>query len=272
MNRDTRVVIHCYEGDREWVRELLPHHARHECPITLLSPEDSRVEIPGVDCRFGGRRQSAGQLSLDRQRKHMRMLLDYPENFFLMNDADSICLSSILPHYLYAEPDVLWSNLVLNPIPEQQKGYAPGFPRLALQPPYFMSRSTIERLLAVADGVAVNPVLPYIDHYMVQLAVKARIVCKGFPDGISAAICTHPGFMELAQADIRFKGRIFIHSVKGARYLQPLIDARQEWLADFRRAGDHTPLANTDTTANMRPVELLTAHWRGDKLEYRRPR
>lgn len=264
----TRVAIHCYEGDASFVRDVLPLHARHACPITVLSPEDSRVEIAGVDCRFGGRRQSAGQLSLDRQREHMRMLLDYPEDTFLMHDADSICLSPVLPPYLNDEPDVLWSNLVLNPIPEQQNGYAPGFPRLAFQPPYFQSRATIQRLLKVADEVKVNPALPYIDHYMVQLAVKAAVVWKGFPDGISYAICTHPGFMELAQSEVRHKGRVFVHSVKNMAYLDPLLVAHRAWADDYRQPGDLRPLTDTNTTAAMRPVPLIHARWEGDKLIY----
>lgn len=264
----TRVSIHCYQGDAAQVNALLPYHQRHGCPITIMSPEDSQVLLPGVDCSVVGKRQSAGQLSLDRQREQMRTLLSYPEDTFLMHDADSVLLSPEIPDYLYREPDVLWSNLVFNPIPEQQKGYAPGVPRLAFQPPYFLSRTTIERLLAVAEGVTANPVLPYIDHYMVQLAVKARVVWKGFPDGISYAICTHPGYMEKAQAEIRHQGRVFIHSVKGPRYWEPLYAAHEAWRRDYRGVGDGRLTDVVDTTAEIRPLELMTATWQGDKLIY----
>lgn len=263
----TRISIHCYQGDAALVRDLLPLHQRHRFPITVMSPEDSPVEIPGVECRFGGRRQSAGQLSLDRQRRHMEMLLDTPDDLFLMHDADSICLSEKLPDYLVRE-DVLWSNLVYNPIPEQRQGYGPGVPRLAFQPPYFMSRSIIRRLLDNAEGVKVNPALPFIDHYMLQLAMKAHTVWKGFPDGISMAICTHPGFMELAQTEVRHKGRVFVHSVKSMAYLQPLLDAHEAWVRDYRLAGDVTPATEIDTTAPMRAVPLVRARWEGDKLIY----
>lgn len=266
--RSTRVSIHCYEGDAEQVRALLPYHARHECPVTIISPVDSRVVIPGEDNRVAGYRQSAGQLSLDRQRAQMEMLLTYPDHHFLMHDADSICLARDIPAYLYAEPHVMWSNLVYNPIPEQQKGYAPGVPRLALQPPYFLSRETIERMLAVAEGVQANPVLPYIDHYMLQLAVKANLVWKGFPDGISMAICTHPGYMEMAQAEVRHKGRVFVHSVKGPQYWDPLFAAHEAWCEDFNR---QTRPGSADTTANIKPLPLMTSQWQGDKLIYSKP-
>lgn len=265
MNPNTRVVVHCYEGDAQQVRDTLPVHLSHGCPVTILSPDDSRVVIehPGVDCKWGGPRAavpsgarvlSIGQGSLDRQRKHMEILLTYPENFFLMNDADSICLSPQLPDYLYAEPDVLWSNLVYDPMPKQQVGYPPDFPRLAFQPPYFLSRRTIEALLAVADQVRVNPVMPYIDHYMVQLAVKARHVWKGFPDGRSTPISMAPGDFEYAQVDVRHNGKIFIHSVKEPRFWQPLVKARQQYLDDYRPQGDHRLAPDVNTTADVRPV------------------
>lgn len=258
MNPDTRVSVHCYEGDKQQVIDMLPAYTHHGCPVTIISPDDSRVELPAVpgllDCAFGGKRQSMGQLSLDRQREHMRMLLGYPEHFFLMNDADSVCLSPELPAYLYAEPDILWSNLVYDPIPAQQRGYAPGFPRLAFQPPYFLSRPTIERLLAVAEGVVANPVMPYIDHYMVQLSVKAGLVWKGFPDGVSTGISIEPGKMELAQVEVRHKGAVFIHSVKDRMFLDPLLRAHAAWREDYRGAGDPRLSANTDTTADVRPV------------------
>jgi hypothetical protein len=265
MNPDTRVSVHCYAGDGPHVREALEMYTHHQCPLTILSPEDSRVEIDGQDCRFGGLRQSAGQLSLDRQRRHMEILLEYPEHFFLMNDADSMCLSPNFPDYLYAEPNVLWSNLVYNPIPEQQVGYSAqyypdGFPRLAFQPPYFMSRSVMARLLAVAEGVKANPVMPFIDHYMVQLAVRANVTFKAFPDGISYAISTHHGEMQRALVETRHKGAIFVHAVKTPTYWKPLVETHRKWRADF-----NAPV-NSDrrSTDGVRPYPLLTARWNPD--------
>lgn len=248
LNDDTRVSVHCYEGDAPNVRELHDAglYSHHGCPVTFLSPVDSPVTFEGtepwIDFRHGGIRESAGQGSLDRQRKHMEILLEYPENFFYMNDGDSICLAPRFPDYLYAEPNVLWSNLVFNPIPEQQRGYSDefypeGFPRLAFQPPYFMSRDVIERLLAVADEPAVqcNPVMPFIDHYMVQLAVAAKVTWKAFPDGISYAISTGLGEMERALVEVRHKDVKFVHSVKSRLYWEPLVHERAEYVADFNR-------------------------------------
>ncbi len=120
MNPDTRVAIHCYDGDRRQVEETLTVHSAHGCPVTILSPEDSKVEIPGFDCRFGGKRQSIGPDSIEREKEHLRILLTYPENFFLLNDADSMCVSPKLPDYLYAEPDVLWGSLMFIDQPGEQ--------------------------------------------------------------------------------------------------------------------------------------------------------
>src|SRR6202040_3913014 len=105
MNENTRVVICCYEGDAHQL--CMPGYLQHGCPITVMSPDDSRVVIPGVDCAHAGKRAYIGQDSLDRQLLHMELMLTYPEDHFLCHDSDSIVLDAKLPDYLYAEPDVV---------------------------------------------------------------------------------------------------------------------------------------------------------------------
>lgn len=272
MNKDTRISVHCYEGDAHQVRNALPLYLHHQCPVTIISPTDSRVTIEGLDCRYAGARAGStgrwasdfkqegserivtgGPIANERQRLQMKALLDCPENFFLMNDSDSMCLHAELPSYLYAEPDIVWSNLVHDPLPRNQPGYAPGFPRLALQPPYFLSRWTIEAMLAVADQVTVNPVMPWIDHYMLQLAVQAKLVWKGFPDGLSSDLY-HIGHLEWAQVQVRHLGRIFIHSAKSKETWGPLLHAHTQFCADYRAVGDRRSNADTNTTADIAPV------------------
>lgn len=274
MNPNTRVAVHCYEGDAHQVRDLMHLYTHHGCPITILSPLDSKVIVerregyylkyPNIDCKFGGEREgsldtidgrtvSIGPKCLERQRRHMEILLTYPENFFLMHDSDSVCLSPELPEYLYKEPNVLWSNLVYNDNLGEQHAFTPGVPRIALQPPWFMSRHTIESLLAVADLVPVESTdLPFIDFWLMKLALKARIVWKGFPDGISAAIPIQPGVLEKIQVDVRHRGLKFIHSVKSQDFAVPLMTAHRQWCDDYRPIGDLRPRTITDTTYDVR--------------------
>lgn len=266
MNNDTRVSVHCYEGDGHQVRDALHLFTHHKCPVTVLSPIDSRVTIEGVDCRYAGYREgsvitrhidgrdriiTAGRIANERQRAQMQTLLEYPEKFFLMNDADSMCLSPELPAYLYNEPDIVWANVAHDPLPDNQPGYPPGFPRLALQPPYFLSRRTIEVMLAVADQVEPNPTIPWIDHYMLQLAVAAKLVWKGFPDCVSSDLDRYPGNLEWAQVQVRHLGRIFVHSAKSIESWGPLAHAHNQFLADYRPAGDHRPNTDVNTTADI---------------------
>lgn len=238
MNSNTRVGICCYTGDQQQVIDALGLYLHHECPVVILSPEDAPVTIshPRVENRFGGKRAYIGQDSIDRQRDHLRIMLSYTEEFFLLNDSDSVCLSPKIPEYLYSE-DVLWSNLVADENPGRETGHYPeGFPHIAFQPPYFFSRKVLERLLAcVAEGnIDANPQLPFIDHYMVQLAVKAGVPWKNFAehpplkygDGLSLPMADDK-CMRLALNMVRNQGTVFIHSVKAPQFWQPLVEARR---------------------------------------------
>jgi hypothetical protein len=234
LNPNTRVAVCCYAGDGPQVSGAVPLLVHHECPVVILSPTDSMFAIdhPGIENKCGGLRQYTGQLSLDRQREHMRILLEYPEDFFLMHDADSVCLSPKIPDYLYTK-DVLWSNLVHDSMRERAQGfYMDGFPRLAFQPPYFLSRKTIERLLApvAVENISMNPTLPFIDHYMVQLAVKAGVPWENFTDGFTGPISgDYPSFKRAWDAVQR--GAVMIHSVKAPESWQALMTARSNYLA-----------------------------------------
>lgn len=250
MNPNTRISIHCYAGDGRQVREMLPHLLTHECPITVLSPADSRVEItePNVDSRFGGQQQSIGPLSIQRQREHLRILLSYPEDFFLLHDADSVCLSPEFPNYLYEEPHTLWSNIVwIEDQGERNACDRRQLPHVAFQPPYFASRGTLEALLAASTPYR-DQFDGFIDHFMVQAAVEAGVMWKGFHGGISTAISLDNNELQRAHVAVRHKGAIFIHGVKTPRFWQPLVAAHRAWLDDYRPAGDYRPPAQRITT------------------------
>ncbi len=222
MNERTRVAVCCYAGDQHQVIKTLGLYLHHRCPVVVLSPEDSKAEIKylGIENRFGGRRAYIGQESLDRQAIHLKLLLDFPEQHFLVHDADSVCLSAEIPRYLYQEPDILWSNVVQDGIPEHQPAYPTGWPHIAFQPPYFLSRKTIEGLLAVADRIRANPTMPFIDHYMVQLAIESGWPYRSFRDGVSCPIDTkYPNEFSLVHDAVQNRGAVLMHSIKRAEVM-----------------------------------------------------
>ena len=184
---DTLVVVHCYAGDAHLVQAFLPQYLHHGCKVLVLSPEDAPVSIqhPGVECRQAGRRGYFGQVSLDRQREHLKLLLEYPHRYFLLNDADSMCLSAEIPAYLYGTSATVWSNEVREPRPHQSP-----YPKIALHPPYFMDREALERLVAV-PYVEAHPITPYIDWLMVVLVCEAGLEHRSFPDGKSMPAWRH---------------------------------------------------------------------------------
>lgn len=251
MNEDTRVAVCCYEGDGHQVKEGLGGWVHHGCPLLILSPKDSKVEIdvPGcIESRHAGKRAYVGQDSLDRQTAHLRILLEYPENHFLIHDADSVCLDPRIPDYLYDEPDVMWNNQVIDAIPDHQAAFPEGWPHVAFQPPYFLSRKSIEALLVAADDprCRASDVMPFIDFFMVQLTMVAGLEWKRFLDGLSFPISIdrlkkRPSSRELtayahgerlALNAVRNEGANIIHSTKDFRVTRQLMDARKLWLAD----------------------------------------
>lgn len=233
MNPDTRVAICCYAGDAHQVVEMMPLYAQHGCPITILSPEDAPVLLPGVDCRMGGKRCYIGWDGVERMKKHLRILLDEtPEKFFLIHDADSILLDPKIPDAWYAEPDTVWANIVDNGVPEQQPGFGPGIPHIAFHPPWFLSRTVIERLLAVGDEVKPNEFLPFIDYWMVEAAVHAGLAWKGMEGRMSVPMASH---LDWAIKHVGL-GYTVIHSCKGMKFAQPLLDARRQFLSRGQRA------------------------------------
>jgi glycosyltransferase involved in cell wall biosynthesis len=242
----TLVVIHCWQGDRNNVIDFLPYHKRHGLPILLLSPENAPVTIhePGVTCHSLGVRGYYGQESLERQRAHLGYLLTLPFDYFLLNDADSICLEPQLPDYLFADENrgIIWSNEV----PEFRPHASP-YPKVAMQPPYFMHRSVIERLLTV--DVACHPITPYIDWYMLALAEESHTPHKSFPDGASFPAWRRNQIAETQKLGHEFKheydpngviagdtlmlqrvreGAIFVHSIKHKPVMDMLIAQRNQ--------------------------------------------
>jgi hypothetical protein len=196
MNEDTRVINCCYAGDVHYIN--LPAMLHHGCPVTIMSPADSKaiIEHPGVDCAFAGKRAYTGQDSLDRQHEHLKLMLTYPENYFLIHDSDSVMLTPRIPDYLYRDPDVVWSNQVDDGIPDHQAYFPSDWPHVAFQPPYFLSRKTIEAMVAARESghpfTNASPMMPFIDFYMVQLTMVAGLRWSRFRDCISCPITLNP--------------------------------------------------------------------------------
>jgi hypothetical protein len=238
MNPDTLVAVSAYAGDLNQVLHNLPYYLHHRCQLVILSPTDApieRIDHPGVICMQVGKRGWIGPQTLERHRLFLETLLKFPHKHFLFHDADSICLSPRLPKFLYDRPDVIWSNEVTDTNPAPSK-----LPKLALQPPYFFSRRTIEGCLNAAKnlptsyyaGAAGHGELPVptecIDHYQLQLAEGSSFEHKNFYTGASFETKSDLGRNEMINM-VRNHGRNLIHSVKTKEVLDLLLSAHRDW-------------------------------------------
>lgn len=249
MNPDTRVIICCYGGDMHQL--YMPGYLQHGCPVTIMSPENNKaiMEMPGVDCAFAGEQAYIGQASLDRQLAHMKLMLTYPENFFLCHDSDSIMLDAKIPQYLYENPGIVWSNQVDDGIPEHQPVFPPDWDHIALQPPYFLSRQVIEKMVAAGESgselVKASTVMPFIDYYMVQLTYVAGLPYKRFADCVSCPITADPrkeptldqGTRDMYANQLKIvesainSGAMILHSVKNPDVARQFLERRAAFLS-----------------------------------------
>jgi hypothetical protein len=233
MNADTLVTVHGYSGDAHQIRAALSVYEHHKCPVVIFSPADSKIEKMGPHiCEGVGKRAYTGPESLVRQKLQMEAMLKYPFNWFLANDSDSMCLSPLIPQYLYKEPDVLWSNEVSDMMHNRPAGYK--WPRLAFQPPYFMSRRVIEQLLTVADSVECEPQTPFIDWVMMAWAIASGCAHKNFHDGASYPTRNSPEGLHVMRGVVRNRGKVMVHSIKDARVLRWLVQDRTMYLRNGR--------------------------------------
>jgi len=243
MNLDTLIAVSAYAGDKHQVEHNLDLYRHHLCPVVILSPADApitSISDSRIHCQWHGLAGWAGPQTLDRHVLFLRALLTFPQSHFLFHDADSICLSPKIPQYLYDEPDTFFANVV------QDTNPGPSFlPKVALQPPYWLSRRTVEaQLAAFARGVPTsyygppqNPdgwPMPFptecIDHFALQLAVGSGHRYKTFHDGASFETSSQHGLETMAEL-VRNHGKILLHSVK----TQPALDRLRIEHATFCR-------------------------------------
>ena len=232
-NPDTLVAVSAYAGDKHQVENNLPLYLHHGCPVLILSPDDApitSISDARVHCQWFGKAGWIGKHTLERHLLFLRALLTFPHKHFLFHDADSICLSPQIPKYLYDEPDTIWSNEVLDTNPGPSL-----LPKLALQPPYFLSRRNIAAQLDATRnlptsyygevGPSEGGKLPVptecIDHFVLQLAHGTAFPHRSYPDGASFETASLHGLETMAGL-VRDHGRIFLHSVKTKAVLDRL--------------------------------------------------
>jgi len=230
MNPDTLVVVHCYEGDKPLVENFLPVFVHHQRPVLVLSPEDSQVHIdfPGVSNASAGEAGWKGQHTVLRQIEHWRLALQYDNSqWFLLNDADSMCLDPELPEFLYQSDDILWCNVLCH----ENEHRADDHPNL--NPPYFMHRKVLQRLLDTADAIGEMPPEAFteprawgeaIDGFYTYLTLDVlRAPYADYPNGIT----TWPRGRSDLFKFVQNEGAIMLHGVKSASDLGMLLSYRQ---------------------------------------------
>jgi hypothetical protein len=162
----------------------------------------------------------------------MRILLEYPFDFYLMNDSDSFCITQEIPQYLYDHPDTVFSNQVddFRKPGESWEGMKPwpldyhkGMPLIAMQPPYFLSRDSVAKIVSAGPGVKACPITPFIDWGMVQACYEAGVKHAPFSLGASCETVTANGVAVMSECIVKRKAQ-FLHSIKSAKVRNQLVD------------------------------------------------
>lgn len=235
MNPDTAVVAFGYSGDAHQIFNLMPYYLHHKCPVIVFSPTDKPIKRADTDKIFfrhggedGAGKGYIGQVSLDRQAIQMKKLLEeFPHKFFLFNDSDSVCLSPALPQYLYNAPDTVWSNVVSDMMHVRTDPSYP-WPRLAFQPPYFVSRENVQAWVEAAETHKADPQTPFLDHAFMMWSVAKNLKYSNFlnHDGVSCPTRDYEPGCWLMENEVKHHRAIFLHSIKTKNVLLRMAYAR----------------------------------------------
>ena len=200
------------------VQMNLPHWRKHGFPVVVTSPEDSRCVVPGVDCVFHGLNDYTGIRSLNRWRLMLGWMAQQPFDYFMMHEADSICLNTDIPRYCYRQ-GVLFSNeMPDNAVPPTQAFYS-----LA---PWFMSKSVIVRMLEVSKTRPDRP--PYHgDRWVGQMVEQGAIAHQKFEPGIGCGTLSFSRPAELEQVCSAIRaGACMIHGIKTPDVLEHILKVK----------------------------------------------
>jgi hypothetical protein len=239
MNANTGVFVSAYAGDKHQVESNLSAFMHHECPVIILSPANApitEVSDSRVHCQWMGEAGWAGPHTLVRHRLFLEAMLKFDFQWYLMNDADSICLSPELPAYLY-EGRLAWSNEV-----RDLNAGTSHIEKIAVQPPYFFHRDVLVGLIKAAE----NPPVSYygeltgdpiptgcIDHYHWQLTVGSGFPHFNFHTGASWETTSEFGLDQMARA-VNYLGKVLIHQVKSRYVLERLLLEYRQFLRRTR--------------------------------------
>jgi len=242
MNENTLVAVSAYSGDANQITNNLPILLHHRCPVWILSPEDKPIQsMPGCECKHAGLSGWIGDQTLVRHVEFLKILLASRFEYFLFNDADSACLTAMIPRYLY-ESDASWSNEVTDTNPGPSR-----LPKIAMQPPYFFSRRVLTGLLRASEPGNLPPsyVCPTphgdmpvptqcIDHYHLQLSCGSGFPHRNFPDGRSWETASGNG-LACMMDEVQNKGAVLIHQIKTKPVMEALVSARARYLLNSQR-------------------------------------
>ena len=215
--RRTLVVVHGYDGDKDLIAGSLPQFESHQCPILVLSPEDAPIKEMGQHiCRWAGKKGQLGPATCERQLLHYQIALEYNVDFYLMYDADSLSLEPEIPEYLYEHYLEVFSNEVMD-ARHNQPGADPNYhkplPPIAMQPPYFMSKASLAKMVAAAPSVEIDDITPFQDWYPVQLCWAAGLRMSALHNAHSSD-SRNPEFYEKMKKAVANDGVYFVHAVK----------------------------------------------------------
>lgn len=234
MNENTLVATCGYSGDAHQIQLLMPYYVHHGCPVLVLSPEDAPIgprdigNPKGVLYKAIGNRAYIGILSLERQKRHLKALLEFPHQWFLINDSDSLVISPELPAEWYSDPLCVWSHEASDSMHTMPTGYP--WPRYAAQPPYFMGRPALEKIVEWTEKIPFEDMqLPYIDFFMMRWTVTAGLPHKSFSNGCSCPTTNHPDGI-LHMKDQISKGGITLHAIKSREAIGAAHGARYNYL------------------------------------------
>lgn len=211
----TLIVVMAHGGAQATFNRHLRYWQAHANPILTFCPSDDLVVGHGTEVVSFGRAGHHDVSSIERFKYLLKLLSLRREDYFVIMEYDSLCLSSGIPPELFSV-DCIFSNLFHD---------IPGNPFSAthfLHPPLVFSKKTLSKIVSECERRKEFDGLGYWDRYLGQICESGNIEMRGYGKLGFSVNTIEPSILPAAIEAVA-GGAVMIHGIKTEPVLSSIL-------------------------------------------------